>query len=251
MEQGMKCGVVTGATGGIGAAICRSLLKEGWRIYGIGRDFKKVPELTGEERFTAVECDLKRFTEIEAAVRRIKADQKQRQKREGTGAEEEGIQLLVNGAGVGYFGLHEQLSPAKIHELTAVNLEAPMILTNLFLRELKRTGGFIINISSVTAKKTNPHGCAYGAVKAGLTSFGGSLFDEARKYGVRVVGIHPDMTLSDFYRNADFCQGEEEDTYLYPEEIAACVTDILGLRRGAVVTDVTIRPQRHGIVRKH
>ena len=38
------------------------------------------------------------------------------------------------------------------------------------------------------------HGCAYGATKAGLTSFSHSLFEEARKYGVRVVNLEPDMT---------------------------------------------------------
>ena len=53
-----------------------------------------------------------------------------------------------------------------------------MIITNLLLRDLKKNKGTIINISSITAEKTNPHGCAYGATKAGLTSFSHSLFEE-------------------------------------------------------------------------
>lgn len=78
-----------------------------------------------------------------------------------------------------------------------------MIITNLLLRDLKKNKGTIINISSITAEKTNPHGCAYGATKAGLTSFSHSLFEEARKYGVRVVNLEPDMTDTNLYRNAD------------------------------------------------
>ena len=77
-----------------------------------------------------------------------------------------------------------------------------MIITNLLLRDLKKNKGTIINISSITAGKANPHGCAYGATKAGLTSFSHSLFEEARKYGVRVVNLEPDMTDTKLYRNA-------------------------------------------------
>lgn len=151
---------------------------------------------------------------------------------------------------MGYFGPHEQVNPDKIHEMVAVNIEAPMIITGLLLRDMKKNGGIIINISSVTAKKSNTYGCAYGATKAALTSFGESLFDEARKYGVKVVNIHPDMTQSQFYRNADFTSCDEPEARLAPEEVAQCVMEVIHMREGAVVTDITIKPQRHGIKRK-
>lgn len=229
--------IVTGATGGIGAAICHSLLEDGWQVYGIGRDFTK-QQFGDDTAFHAVSCDLRRHTDTRRAVESI--------------IKEAGhISLLVNCAGVGYFGPHEQINPDKLHEMVAVNIEAPMILTGMLLRGMKKDGGTIINISSITAKKSNTHGCAYGATKAALTSFGESLFDEARKYGVKVVNIHPDMTASDFYRNADFRECDEEDARLLPEEVADCVMGVLKLREGAVITDLTIKPQRHGIQRKN
>lgn len=232
----MKNAIVTGATSGIGAAICQRLLEDGWQVYGIGRNFTG-QQFSPESGFHAVTCDLKKHKDTQYAAERI--------------VKEAGnISLLVNCAGVGYFGPHEQISPDKLHEMVAVNIEAPMILSGMLLRGMKRDGGTIINISSVTAKKSNTHGCAYGATKAALTSFGESLFDEARKYGVRVVNIHPDMTASQFYRNADFRECDEEDARLLPEEVAACVMGVLGIRDGAVITDVTIKPQRHGIQRK-
>ena len=86
--------------------------------------------------------------------------------------------------------------------------------------------------------------------KVALTSFGESLFDEARKYGVKVVNIHPDMTQSQFYRNADFTSCDEPEARLTPEEVAQCVMGVIHMREGAVVTDITIKPQRHGIKRK-
>lgn len=101
------------------------------------------------------------------------------------------VKVLVNNAGAAYYGLHEELNPKKIQEMVRVNLEAPLILTQQLLRTLKKNGGYIINISSVTAKQPSPHGCAYAATKAGLASFSSSLFVEARKYGVKVTGGLP------------------------------------------------------------
>ena len=102
----------------------------------------------------------------------------------------------------------------------------------------------------MTAQQSNPHGCAYGAVKAGLVSFSRSLFDEARKYGVRVATVSPDMTKTELYRNADFTVGEETESYLLPQDVAEAVAYIVGQREGVAVSEVTLRPQYHRIRRK-
>ena len=109
---------------------------------------------------------------------------------------------------------------------------------------------FSLNISSVTALQPSPHGCAYGASKAGLTAFSRSLFDEARKYGVKVVSVHPDMTSTDLYRNADFKEDEDMAAHLEPQEVAQTVEYIINIRDGAVIQEITIKPQFHRIRRK-
>ena len=103
----------------------------------------------------------------------------------------------------------------------------------------------------MTAGQSNPHGCAYGATKAGLASFSHSLFDEARKYGVKVVTISPDMTQTNLYRNADFREGDETESYLLPDDVGEAVEWILSQREGVIVTDITLKPQIHRIKRKH
>lgn len=227
----MKAAIVTGASSGIGFEISKVLIELGYMVYGIGRDFSKIDY--ANENFIEVSMDI---TKTSALCEKIKEIQKNGE-----------IYILVNGAGVGYFGPHEQLNARKIHEMTAVNIEAPMIITQLLLRTLKKNKGFIINISSITAKKWNTYGCAYGATKAALTSFSSSLFEETRKYGVRVITLTPDITKTNFYRNADFKEGESEDTFIYPREIAEAVKMIINNRDGLVVTDLTIRPQKHMI----
>lgn len=225
----MKHAIVTGASSGIGAAITLMLLNEGYEVFGFGRDFSKHPITS--EHFHPITLDLMKIEELTKQVKGL--------------TKQHSFDLLVNNAGVGYFAPHEELDSRKIHAMVTTNLEVPMVLTQLLLRQLKATHGTIINISSITAKKSNTYGCAYGATKAGLSSFAKSLFDEVRKYGVKVVTIHPDMTQSDFYRNANFHEGDTLDSYLLPKEIASAVQSILHTRDGLVVTDLTLQPQIH------
>lgn len=228
----MNTAIVTGASSGIGKATAGALMDSGYRVYGFGRDFKSCNET---ELFRIREFDI---MDTDRLVKEIKDIRKK-----------EDISLLVNNAGTAYFGLHEELNPVKIHEMVSVNLEVPMILTQLLLRDIKKNKGAVINISSVTAKKPSPHGCCYGATKAGLTAFSESLFDEARKYGVRVITIHPDMTGTNLYRNADFDIGDTPDTYLLPKEVAEALKWAVSLREGMAVTDITLKPQYHRITK--
>lgn len=236
MERVRKeAAVLTGASSGIGYAISRKLCELGYEVFGFGRDFGKV-RLKEEDGFHPIVCDVLDTDTLCACIKQI--------------ALQHQVHILVNNAGVGYYGLHEELSPEKIKELVRTNLEAPMILTQQLLRHLKKNAGYVINISSVTANESNPHGCAYGATKAGLASFSRSLFDEARKSGLKVVTIFPDMTKTNLYRNADFREGDETESYLLPEEVAAAVEFVLSQREGMVLTDITLRPQLRRIKRK-
>lgn len=233
-DSGKWAAIVTGASSGIGLAISKKLVSMGYEVYGIGRKFQEGAAV-GQELLHPVSCDLLDTEKLCAQVKQI--------------ASRHNVRVLVNNAGVGYYGLHEELNPKKIKELVRTNLEAPMILAQQLLRHLKKHKGYVINIVSVTANNSNPHGCAYGATKAGLASFSRSLFDEARKYGVKVASISPDMTKTNLYRNADFHEGDEEASYLLPEEVAGAVEFILSGRDGMVVSDITLKPQLHRIKR--
>ncbi|AYD40104.1 SDR family NAD(P)-dependent oxidoreductase [Clostridium fermenticellae] len=230
----MKAAIVTGASSGIGFEISKRLLNIGYKVYGFGRDFSRVD--SEMDNFIRICCDLRETHKLIDNIKSIK--------------KEEEIYILVNSAGIGYFGPHEELNPYKIKEMVEVNLEVPMILTNLLLRDLKKNRGYIINISSITAKKWSTYGCAYAASKAGITHFSESLFEESRKYGVKIVTIHPDIVKTHFYDKCNFREGDADDSYIMPECIGDAVQNILSQKEGIIVTDMTIRPQRHMITRK-
>lgn len=239
----MKTAIVTGASSGIGYEISKTLLSLGYKVYGFGRDFTcdKEPSTDNNSlyeapNFNPIVCDVTNIPKLTDIIQTIRAKNE--------------IHLLVNNAGVGYFGPHEELNAKKLHAMVSTNLEVPLVLTQLLLRDLKKNQGTILNISSVTATKSNTYGCAYGATKAGLTSFSKSLFDETRKYGVRVIAIQPDMTKTQFYRNANFKEGDTIETYLLPSEVASTVEYALTLRDGLVLTELTLQPQYHRITKK-
>lgn len=230
----MKTAVVTGASSGIGLAVCMRLVKTGYRVYGIARDFSETD--FSSENFIPVSCDITCTNKLMNTILSIR--------------KENNVNLLVNNAGVGFFGPHEELNPQKIHMMTATNLEAPLILTNLLLRDLKKNAGTVINISSAAAKKPSTYACAYAATKAGITHFSESLFEEVRRTGVKVAVIHPDMTKTKFYRNADFETSDESDASLSAEDIADTVEFILNANKNVAVNDITLKPQKNKISRK-
>lgn len=226
----LKTAIVTGASSGIGYAISKMLSEEGYSVYGIGRVFK------GETSFfkERISMDIRDTDILLEKLSSIKD-----------------VDVLVNAAGTAYYGLTEFMTPAQISEMCRVDLEAPMMITSALLPRIKDKKGYIINIASVTSTRINTHGACYGALKAGIRSFGRSLFEEARKHGVKVVTVCPDLTRgTGLYRNADFEPAEADGCFLVPEDTAECVRNILRMRDGACVTEVEVRPQFNRVEKK-
>jgi short-subunit dehydrogenase len=229
----MKTAILTGSSKGIGQALLKRLLSLDYKVYGLSR----TPQVF-RENFIPVECDLLDTNKLVETIKSIEKN-------------EPNINLLVNNAGVGFFGPHEEINVGNIQTMLRTNLEVPLILSHLLLRTLKKNKGMIISVSSVTAKKISTHGCAYAASKAGLTHFHTSLFEEVRKTGVKVTTIHPDMTKSNFYDNSNFTYEDEEDAVLLEEQIADALEYVLTASENLVINDITLRPQKNKIKRKN
>jgi NADP-dependent 3-hydroxy acid dehydrogenase YdfG len=228
-----KTALVTGSSSGIGEAICRKLLTLGYTVYGIAR--REQTHIQGT-KFHPVVCDITDTVSLEQTIKKI--------------LQHNDIDLLIHSAGLGRFEPHEELSPLQLKQIIDTNLTAPVILSSLALRSLKRTKGTIINITSIEALKASKFSAAYSASKAGLHHFGLCLFEEVRKSGVNVISIHPDMTQTPFFDELHFKPSEDVQMHLKPDDIAGAVEDILSMREGVSITELTIRPQYFGIKKK-
>jgi len=229
----LKTAVVTGASSGIGRAISLKLLELGYRVIGISRTLHV--EQFNDVKFEVINADLSQEKDTLHVAKLLK---------------EKSINILINAAGFGRFEPHEELSTQTIMEMTFLNLTAPMLLTNATLRDLKKNSGYLININSIEAIKASKFAGVYSATKAGLKAFSDSLFEETRRSELSITNINPDMTESSFYDELRFETSDKEDEKLLTSDIADAVEHILTMRKGAVVSDYTIRSLKFGIKKK-
>ncbi len=229
----MKVAVVTGASSGIGKAICEKLLSLKYEVIGISRTISN--EHFHSSAFRALQADL---SEEKETLKVCKSLQK------------ENVFILINAAGFGRYEPHEELNTTTITDMTFLNLTAPMLLTNATLRSLKQNEGYLININSIEAIRASKFAGVYSATKAGLKAFSDSLFEETRKSALSITNINPDMTESAFYDELRFKTSAKEDEKLLCTDIADAVEHILSMRKGAVISDYTIRSLHFGISKK-
>jgi short-subunit dehydrogenase len=210
----MKNAIVTGFSSGIGFAICEALEKENYNIIKLKSRLQDTKDLELEIKTILKTCD---------------------------------IDILVNCAGVGIFRPHEELNISKIKQLIDINLTAPIILTNLVLRSLKKTKGHIINITSIEATKHSKFSALYTATKSGLRDFSLCLFEEGRKDGVKITSINPDITKTNFFDDLPFGVSKDKESYLLPQTIAKAVLQVIAT--DGAITDLTIRPQKFALTK--
>ena len=229
----MKKAVVTGASSGIGKAISFTLIELGYEVIGVSRTINT--KEFSQNNFSHISADLSTKEGTQSVCNELK---------------KQDIHILVNCAGFGRFEPHEELSEKIIIDMSFLNLTSPMLITSSLLRTLKKNDGYIININSIEALRASKFAAVYSATKAGLRSFGEALFEETRKTKLSITNINPDMTATNFYDELRFDVSKKDDEKLFTQDVADAVKHILSMRKGAVVSDYTIRSSSFGISKK-
>jgi 3-oxoacyl-[acyl-carrier protein] reductase len=176
-----KSALVTGASGGIGAAIARSLHGAGAQVTLSGTRLAPLEALAAElgERVHVVTCNLGDAAEVEALPK---------QATEAMGA----VDILVNNAGITRDNLFMRMSDEEWAQVIEVNLTSTMRLCRGVLRGMmKARWGRIVNISSVVGATGNPGQGNYAASKAGMVGMSKSLAYEVASRGITVNCIAP------------------------------------------------------------
>lgn len=176
-----KSALVTGASGGIGAAIAKGLHAAGASVGLSGTRVEPLEALAAElgERAHVLPCNLSDG----AAVAALPG-----QATEAMGA----VDILVNNAGITRDNLFMRMSEEEWDQVLQVNLKSAMILSKAVMRPMmKARWGRIVNITSVVGATGNPGQANYAASKAGLVGMSKSLAYEVASRGITVNCVAP------------------------------------------------------------
>ncbi|WP_416414661.1 oxidoreductase [Pantoea sp. App145] len=187
--QENKTALVTGASSGMGKAIARRLIEEGYQVYVAARSVGKMADLAllGAQ---PLRMDISKDEEIVSGVNTILAQ---------TG----GVDVLVNNAGFGLYGPVEEIGIDEARYQFEVNLFGAARLTQLLLPAMRvRRSGRIVNITSMGGKMYSILGAWYHATKHALEGWSDCLRLEVAGFGIKVVIVEPGVIETGFGEGA-------------------------------------------------
>lgn len=234
----MRFIVVTGATGGIGSALCRTLASEGAGIALVGRRGDALARLAEElgpsaDRVVTVEADLRDDTGLAAVAEELR----------GT---VDGIDALVHAAGVFHRGRIEDTEVEAFDDLHRTNTRARFALTRALLPLLRSSRGQVVFVNSslglVSSGEVGPYAASMHAGRA----LADALRDEVNESGVRVLSIYLGRTATKMQRRVHAEEGRpyHPGRLIQPETVARIVSCALALPRDAEITDLRVRPMQ-------
>ena len=164
--------IVTGASNGLGRAICERLLSKGTPVFGLARNTEGVPS-------PSMDCDVSSYDNIKTVVQRLKKD----------GAK---VQGLVNAAGIASMNLAVATPPNVSQNIIHTNLLGTIYCCQLIAPlMLRHKAGSIINFSSIAVSLGLKGESVYSASKAGVEGFTRSFAREMADFNVNVNCIAP------------------------------------------------------------
>ncbi len=219
-----KVAVVAGASGGIGAEIARRLAREGLRVVLVARRRDRLEALAAEIRESGGEA-LVITADLAEEGERVRVLETVR---DTYGAAD----VLINSAGLGWYGLGTAMPWALARQMIEVNISAAAHLTLLFLRQMKTRGqGHVINIGSVVGSLPSQGVALYSATKSFLDAFTTVLHRELRGTDVHASVVRPGAVSTEFYdvaaRQSGGLRIPVERLAVQPAAVADRVWDVL------------------------
>jgi NAD(P)-dependent dehydrogenase (short-subunit alcohol dehydrogenase family) len=181
--------IVTGASSGIGQATAEIFLESGATVTLVGRRASALKDVAGSRAGRAVQiaADLSDAAQCERCVSEAV---------EQMG----GLDVLVNAAGILKGGRIEDTSLDLWDEMMNINLRSVFHIMRLATPHLERSGGNIVNVSSVTGLRSFPGVLAYCVSKAGTDQLTRCAALELAAKGIRVNAVNPGVVVSGLHR---------------------------------------------------
>ncbi|MEM9905679.1 MAG: SDR family oxidoreductase [Cyanobacteria bacterium P01_D01_bin.44] len=196
----MPTALITGASSGIGAAFAQELAKRQYDLVLVARSVTKLEEISQQ-------LQNQHKVAVEVITQDLAAPNAAKEVFDAVSHKHLIIDLLINNAGFGDYGLFSESSRIRQLEMIQLNVLALVDLTHQFLPLMKKRGfGSIINVSSLAAFRPLPCLSVYAATKAFVLSFSESLWAENQEDGIRVLALCPGRTDTEFFKVAQMPQ---------------------------------------------
>lgn len=184
--QKRKSILITGATSGVGFALTKRLLADGYDVWATGRAYTRLRELQM------------------VGARTVCADLSKQQDLNNLIAQIEPPDIVIFSAGIGMFDYVHETSDESIQNMMDVNVVAPMMLTKLLLSSMiERKQGHLIYLGSQAGKVATPKSSVYAASKHAMIGYTNALRMELGPYGIDVTTINPGPIDTPFLDLAD------------------------------------------------
>lgn len=220
--------LVTGASGAIGAAVCKALLAQNHDVIAVTRNPNRLKFAC--EKLQQLTLDLADLDALPNALRAFAERTPQ-------------LDAAILCAGRGNFGSLEEFSYASIRSLIDLNLTSQAYVARAIVPLFKRNGrGDLLFIGSEAGLHPGRRGAIYSASKAAVRALAGALRDECARRGVRVTVINPGMVRSAFFDGLAFEPGADPENYLLPEDVADAVELVLNSRAETVFDEINLSP---------
>jgi NADP-dependent 3-hydroxy acid dehydrogenase YdfG len=187
-----KTVLITGSSVGIGRAAAELFQKNGWQVVATMRNPDAGGALAGLNNMLVTKLDVTDGASIDAAVNAAV-------ERFG------GIDVLVNNAGYGVYGVLEATSVDSIRRQFETNVIGLLAMTKAVLPGFRKRGsGVIVNVGSISGRLTLPLSSPYSGTKFAVEGISEALRYEMREIGVRVKLVEPGMIKTNFSNVMEF-----------------------------------------------
>ncbi|MEM1114784.1 MAG: glucose 1-dehydrogenase [Pseudomonadota bacterium] len=185
-----KTAMITGAGSGLGEATAKRFAQEGATVFVTDLDADAAERVVSEINATGASAH--------ARQQDVTGEERWDDLMSELEVDHGGLQILVNNAGIVVPGSVEEASLAEWRQVQAVNSDAVFLGCRAAVRTMKKSGGSIINISSIEGLVGEPNIAAYNASKGAvrLLTKSAALYCAREGYGIRVNSIHPGFILT-------------------------------------------------------
>jgi NAD(P)-dependent dehydrogenase (short-subunit alcohol dehydrogenase family) len=226
-----KVACITGASRGIGLAIAQTLGRMGAKVAICARDRARLDRAAAELQREGISVFAAAADVTE--TRQIAAFIADAEKSLGP------IEILVNNAGIGYFGPFHQATEATWDSILDTNLKSVFLASKeISPGMIARRSGHIINIASLAGKNAFANGAIYCASKWGLVGMTQCMAEDLRQYGIRVSAICPGSVATEFSPHA----GKDPRKMLQSEDVAHAVAMLVTQAPQSFISEVLLRP---------